>query len=101
MAQRVRPFSTGYFILDAQVLDHSGDDVIVPRDMYGELRQYVSQPLLKFETSYHWARPEKTVPSDTIAVPGPIDEREAPPVLMAKEETAHRLVDSGEQPRPA
>lgn len=100
MDKRVRPFSTGYFMINARVLDHTGDEIIMPREFYGELRQYNSEPLLKVRNSHYWPRPEKTVPSDTIAIPDTVEAEGAPSILLAKEETTRRLVDTGEQARP-
>lgn len=99
----VRPFSAGYFIVDAEVLTHTGERAIVPVDYYGELTNYVTRPLLKTGGEHFWAYPERGVPSDTVALPDGARERDEgeDPVLLAKDNTAYRLVTAGEQPRPA
>lgn len=100
MRQIVRPFSAGYFMVNAAVLQHSGDAVIMPSDLYGELDNYVTDPLLRIDNEHHWASAEKTVPADTIAVPRDVDIGGTCPVLLAKDETASRLVNSGKEKHP-
>jgi hypothetical protein len=99
MDRTVRPFSAGYFMIDADVVEHSGDNAIVAHDYFDELVNFTTRPLLRYGTEHYWAWPEHGVPSDTIALPdGDLPASDA--VLMAKDETAERLVAAGEQPRP-
>lgn len=100
MDRTVKPFSAGYFILNADVLTHDGDSVIVPHDYYGELKNYVAEPLLRISEGHYWTVPERGVPAATVAVPEGDGPEDGEPVLMAKNGTAQRLVVTGEKSRP-
>lgn len=100
MEQIVRPFSAGYYMLNASVMGHSGETVIMPSDLYRELVNYVTEPLLRIDNEHYWPSAEKTVPAETIAVPTDVSISGSCPVLLAKDETAGRLIGSGKQARP-
>lgn len=101
MDRTVNPFSAGYFMIDAEIEEHPGDNVIVPHDFYDELRNFVTAPLLRISEEHYWTHPEWGVPAKTVAVPEEVEHRENDPVLMAKNNTAFRLVTAGEQPEPS
>lgn len=89
-------------MLNAHVLSHTGETAIMPHDLYRELTEYVTRPLIRLANGHIWSVPEKGVPADTIAVPrGALPVSENDPVLMARQGTMNRLVESGEQSRPA
>lgn len=98
MNRTVKPFSSGYYMVDADVVEHAGDGAIVAHDYFGELVNYVTHPLLRHGGDHYWARPERGVPGNTIAIPVDLPGDET--VLMAKDETAHRLVSTGEKASP-
>lgn len=101
MEKTVKPYSAGYFIVDAEVLPHTGDYAIVARDYFEELSRHTTYPLLRIATDHFWAKPEARVPAETIAVPSEAPELgENDPVLMAKDTTAKRLISAGEKERP-
>lgn len=100
MEQIVQPFSAGYFMLNTNVLPHSGEAVIMPRDLYSELGSFVTRPLLRISDGHYWPRAEKTVPADTIAIPRHLPRDANAPLLMAKDDTAARLIETGAQRNP-
>lgn len=100
MDKTVKPFSAGYYMIEADVVEHNGDNAIVAHDYFGELANYVTRPLLRYAGDHYWAWPERGVPADTVAIPEGALPSEEDAVLMAKDETAHRLVSSGEKARP-
>lgn len=99
MNKTVQPFSAGYYMVEADIVEHTGDDAIVAHDYYGELANYVTQPLLRYSGEHYWAYPERAVPANTVVVPD-VEDSDDDAVLMAKDETAHRLVSSGEKRAP-
>lgn len=102
MNRTVKPFSAGYFMIDADVVSHTGDHAIVAQDYYDELRNFVTRPLIKAQNDHFWAYPERGVPATTIVVPDSDDEHpEGDPVLLAKDDTAYRLLTAGEKQKPA
>ena len=101
MNRTVKPFSSGYFLVGGDVLAHSGDHAIVPMDYYDELTNFVTRPLLKSRDDHFWAYPEHGVPADTVALPAEETERDRDdPVLLAKDDTARRLITAGEKQKP-
>lgn len=100
MMNPVEQFSAGYYLLNAHLLTHSGDSVIMPHDLYDEISRYVTEPLLRIGDSHYWPRPERTVPASTVAVPDFVVDQPVEAVLVARDETAFRLIDRGEQKRP-
>lgn len=101
-SKTVQPFSAGYFMIDAETEPINRDTAVVARDYFDELTNYVTYPLLRMGQSHLWARPEHGVPADTVAAPeSALPASEESPVLLAKDETAYRLITAGEQARPA
>lgn len=86
-------------MLDAELLEYEGEKAIMAHDYFHELSKYVTYPLLRIRDEHVWARPERGVPASTVAVPTDGADEHSP-VLMAKDETAHRLVTSGELENP-
>jgi hypothetical protein len=95
---QVRPFSSGYALVDAVPREHGGEYAIVADDMYTELEKYATRPLLKVDGSHYWPYPEYGVPADTVGVPENPDPSET--VLLAKDETVVRLLQTGQQEPP-
>lgn len=89
-------------MLNADVLPYTGETAIMPRDLYGELTSFVTRPLIRSCSGHVWGEPERGIPAQTIAMPeSALPDSEADPILMARQGTIRRLVESGEQPRPA
>lgn len=98
MVEPVEVFSDGYFALNVATCQYSGKSVVVDRDLYEYLQQYVSAPLIKAEDEHYWATPEWGVPPGTVAFPDK-NHRDSV-ILLAKDKTATRLVESGEEQAP-
>lgn len=97
----VQPFSAGYFIISPDVVEHTGDRLIVPRDYFKELSRYVSYPLIRVDNEHRWAYPQNGVPGRTAVLPDDIAAMDGgTPLLLAKDDTAHRLVQAGEKETP-
>lgn len=98
MNKTVEPFSSGYYLVDAQITEYSGEKVAVAGDLLDTMKDYSEMPLLKLGGSHYWASSEWGIPPDTVAVPdyvsNSVDENT---VLMAKDDTVADLVLSREQ----
>lgn len=97
----VEPFSTGYFLVNADVVKYSGDRVVMPHDLYGELVRHVKRPLLRLGSSHYWPATESALPADTVAVPEWVSTERGGPVLMARDAMIQRLLETGQQRAPA
>jgi hypothetical protein len=101
MNNTIQDFSAGYFVLDVNTVTHTGDDVIVADDYFRELSRHTTHPLLRVSNAHHWPSPERAVPAETIALPESADTTaDSTPILLAKDETAKRLVETGEKELP-
>lgn len=94
----IRPFSSGYSLVDAIPREHGRDYAIVAEDTYDELARHATRPLLKVNGAHYWPYPEYGVPADTVALPD--DPESAETVLLAKDETVVRLLQTGQQKPP-
>lgn len=80
----IREFSQSYYIIDTDVVEYTGDDVVCGKELYANLRWYVGDPVLHLGNGHYHLQKQGAVPADTIAVPKDVDHREAAPVLVAK-----------------
>jgi hypothetical protein len=97
MAQtRVKDFSAGYYLLDAEMTHYNGDHAAAPRDMMAQLARYTSPPLFRAGDEHFYADAERGIPANTIAVPDELPSDE--PVLLAKEQTAVNMMLRGGEP---
>lgn len=80
----IREFSTSYYIIDSDVVEYTGDNVVCGRELYNSLRWYVGDPILHLGNGHYPLEQEGAVPADTIAVPKDVDYKHAAPVLVAK-----------------
>lgn len=101
MRAALEPFSAGYFLVNADVIPYGGDRVVMPHDFFDELVNHVTRPLLRIADAHYWAIPEASLPAATIAVPEFVSLDKSVPVLLAKDSTLIRLVESGQEPAPA
>jgi len=97
----VDTFSQGYFILhNVDVVRHSGSGAIIPLDMELRLREYVTKPLLKLDSTYYWPQGEHGVPADTVAIPEDHDVDGDGNILLTKDPKARELVKQQHVARP-
>lgn len=93
---QLQPYSDGYYILDAEVMEWPGEHAIIPHDLSEYLERYVRRPVFHIGNHYFVGYGEAGVPADTIVVPeGKLDD-ENKPVLVAKNEEALDLVHENE-----
>lgn len=83
-------------MLDAETVTYNGDAVIMPHDLYGDLTNYVTDPLLRIGKAHYWPKAEQSVPGGTVAIPDYVEKEEGAPVLLAKDGTTERLMYVGE-----
>jgi hypothetical protein len=95
MNKTVRDFSAGYYVIDADVKQYSGETVAAPEDYVADLMEYVDQPLLKLGSSHYWLTSQWGIPANTVAVPDHAEVPEDSPVLMAKDREMMDLLLSG------
>jgi hypothetical protein len=100
MRPTVEPFSAGYFLVNADVVQYTGDKVVMAHDLFGELVNHVKRPLLRLGDSHYWPTTGGAIPADTIALPEWVAPEEGAPVLMAKDGTALRLLETGQEQAP-
>lgn len=101
MRAAVEPFSAGYFLVNADVVEYTGHRVVMPHDFFDELVNHVTRPLLRINDAHYWPIPEASLPADTVAVPKDLSFEEGAPVLLAKDNTTLRLIESGQERAPA
>lgn len=101
MNRDVEQFSAGYFLLNAETVSYAGEEVVMPHDLFSEVVNHVTRPLLRIGDAHYWAKPECSIPGNTVAVPEYVRAEGGDPVLIAKDDTASRLMKVGEQERPA
>lgn len=101
MRATVEPFSAGYYLVNADVVQYSGDRVVMPHDLFGELVKHVKRPLLRLGESHYWPATEGALPSKTVAVPEWVATEEGGPVLLARDAMLRRLLETGQQRAPA
>lgn len=93
---RLEPFSEGYYLVDADVVEYTGHKVAVGDELMTEFRQKARVPFLKFENEHYLTGSEWGIPSGTVAVPGYVDAERNDPVLLAKNKQAKRLLETEE-----
>jgi len=82
---KLEPYSSEYYLLDADTLPHSNDNVVVPRDLYNGLCRYVNKPMIRVGNEHRWLTPEGAVPAETVVVPKHLYTNTGGPVLVAKD----------------
>lgn len=91
----IEEFSRGYWLVEANVLPFSGDRVTTSHDMGREMLDYTRAPLVKVGGEHSQVVTERSIPADTIAVPRDLQSHRDDHVLMAKDETAKRVLNAG------
>jgi hypothetical protein len=80
----VEEFSAGYFIVDADIVEYTGESVAAAEDFVRELEEYAPVPLLKIGSAHYWPEEQHAIPSETIAVPEGAAATRNESVLLAK-----------------
>lgn len=91
----VEEFSSGYYLLDSDVCQYNGEQVVAADDTLTELQEYVEQPLLKIGTNHYWLSSEWGIPANTVAVPDHAEVPDDEAVLMAKDRQTMQMLLAG------
>lgn len=92
----IEEFSCGYWLVDADIVPFNGDEVTTTHELGREMLGYTSMPLLKIDGKHRRVTTEEAIPANVIAVPHEIEPEQDDHVLLAKQETAQRLMDAGQ-----
>lgn len=92
----IEHFSSAYYMVDAEVVPYNGDEVIAQREFLQDVMEHTRFPLFKIGNGHYWAEPERSVPSQTVAVPDDVQSQHSEPVLVAKNNKAFEIVTDGE-----
>lgn len=96
----VTNFSRGYYLVDVDTVEFSGERVTIPYQLGDRLANYVTKPLFKIGDEYVWPEEARDIPARTAALPS---NSEIPPngkILMAKERTTADLLLRDQVPEP-
>jgi hypothetical protein len=81
----IEDFSSGYYIVDADVVPYGGERVAAADDFFEVLKNKAPYPLLKLDNEHYMVHPQHGIPSETVAVPDYVSAEDAEPVLLAKD----------------
>lgn len=91
----IEEFSKGYWIVNADIVPFNGEKVTTSSQLGYEMLRYTGYPLLKIGNEHERVHTQSSVPAETIAVPQDVSPDGYDHALLAKTETAERLVVSG------
>lgn len=91
----INEFSEAYYLVNADIVEYNGQKVAVDEELLRRIRQHSKVPFLKIDGEHFLAGQEWGIPSRTVAVPDYANAESGGPVLLAKDEQAKHLLQTG------